>query len=152
MKIHLTVQQFTVLLFGLSLAALTAYLSQLFTTAYNNTDSHLFTSDILDSRRQNGLFDRDTHSPLLHSNDAIVRNMDGPSFDSQPLLVTLTQSILCAEYIHPYNRRALVQNWRLIAMIATVLPAEFYHHSISNHRLGGWKETNIQFRSISQHA
>lgn len=148
MKTPLSLPKFITLIFGLSLASLSAYISFLFQPGFEHS-RYPVTLAVESSEQRLG--DEEVwHYSLLHQHRPIGWiTLSSPPV-SQRHIELQQRSQPVTHLIQKHERRTLISLWFLVAMTAIALPLSVYMLFKVNHRLGGWKEANTQYRSIAE--
>ncbi|MGR5142686.1 hypothetical protein ACQKPX_13505 [Photobacterium sp. DNB23_23_1] len=149
MKTTLSLSKFITLLFGLSLVSLSTYISFLFQPGLEHSRYHLALA--VESSEQRSGDEEEWYFSSLHKHEPIgwITLSSPPSSQRHLELQQRAQSVEYA--VQTSHRRQLVRQWVMVAMTATALPLSAYMVLKVNHRLGGWKEANIQYRTIVEH-
>lgn len=149
MKTPLSLPKFITLIFGLSLVSLSTYISFLFQPGFEHSRYHL--TLVVESAEQRLDDDEEWYFSSLHKHEPIgwITLSSPPSSQRHLELQQRSQSVEYA--VHTSQRRLLVSRWIMIAMTATALPLSAYMVLKVSHRLGGWKEANMQYRSVVEH-
>ncbi|PSU36016.1 hypothetical protein [Photobacterium lutimaris] len=149
MKTPLSLPRFITLIFGLSLVSLSTYISFLFQPGFEHSRYHLALIIELSDQRLDD--EEEWYFSSLHKHEPIgwITLSSPPSSQRQLELQQREQPVEYA--VQHSHRRQLVRQWFMIAMTATTLPLSAYMMLKVDHRLGGWKEANIQYRAIVEH-
>ena len=149
MKTSLSLPKFITLFFGLSLVSLSTYISFLFQPGFEHSRFHL--ALVVESSEQRLGDEEEWYFSTLHKHEPIGWITISSPPTSQRHLELPQRSLPLESWSHTSARRLLVTHWVLVAMAIIAIPICAYKLVKTKHRLGGWKEANLQFRSIVQH-
>ncbi|MBY5946384.1 hypothetical protein [Photobacterium rosenbergii] len=149
MKTPLSLPKFIFLFFGLSLVSLSTYISFLFQPGFEQSRFHL--TLIVESAEQRFGDEEEWYFSSLHKHEPIGWITIGSPPTSQRHLELPHRTLPVESLGHTAERRLLIGHWVMVAMTIIAIPISAYKLVKTKHRLGGWKEANLQFRSIVQH-
>ena len=147
MKKHFTLPQITLFLFSLLLVSLCINIvMSSIQTQFEPTD----TSSMMDKNRLNG-----SEMNIHHADQRLLLTPFSHPLRIEPLSF-LKPRVIGAPTKPPSNlptvtvadRRLQVKQWVSLAMTVIIIPSTFYKQTIDNNRLGGWKESNLQYKTV----
>lgn len=149
MKHSLSLPKFIMLIFGLSLVSLSTYISFLFQPGFEHSRYHL--TLVVEASEQRQGDDEEWYFSSLHKHEPIGWITISSPPTSQRHLELSQRTVPVDDWWQASQRRLLVKQWIMVAMAVVAIPLCAYTLVKTKHRLGGWKEANLQFRTIVEH-
>ncbi|MGF1906503.1 hypothetical protein [Aliivibrio salmonicida] len=151
MKKNFTLPQITLFLFSLLLVSLCINIAMpSVQTQFEPTDTNVYTSSVMDKNRLNS-----SEMNIHHAEQGLLLTPFSHPLRIEPLSF-LKPRVIDAPTKPPSNpptvtvadRRLQVKQWVSLAMTVIIIPSTFYKQTIDNNRLGGWKESNLQYKTV----
>lgn len=153
MKKHVTLPPIFSMLFGLSLVALLACY-QPFLSANQTSAGHDISgfTEFLETRRHHDDTSDEFCALAYPHSHASVWIAGCPSLSSSRVLDNANKPFLPNTTLPQLPRRVEIQSWVRTAMTDTLLPTPIYQLMHDQHRLQGWKDANLQYRTLTERA